>query len=136
MIKLVQVPATHIDYAWRDGAACLSEACDYSGGEITGDQLRMILSRGERTLYCMTEDDKPIGWGVARIDQLPNMRVFFITDLVARGVHFERFFELVKAEAYKVGCSRVRCAAKPSQARIYQHKCGFSPVYTTLEVTL
>lgn len=136
MISLVQIPASHIDYAYRDGAACLSDACDYSGGEITGDQLKMILSKGERTLYAMVEDEKPIGWGVARIDQLPNMRVFFITDLVARGVHFERFLELVKAEAYKMGCSRVRCGAKPVQARIYQHKCGFVPVYEILEVVI
>ena len=136
MIKLVHVPTSHVDFAWKDGASKLGEACDTSGGEITGDQLKMLIARGERTLIRMDDDETPVGWATFRIDQLPNMRVFFITDLWARGARFERFFEEAKKLAYTLGCSRVRCAAKPSQQRIYEHKCGFQPVYTTLEVVL
>lgn len=35
MIDLVPIAAHQIDFAWRDGADCLSKACDTSGGEIT-----------------------------------------------------------------------------------------------------
>src|SRR5574340_1774998 len=133
-LSLIQ-PA-FIDKAWADGAACLSRACDASGGEIEGPQLKMLLARGERNLVAMVDDGKPVGWAVFRIDQLPNMRVFFITDLVAPHAGFQHYFEQVKEMAAGYGCSRVRCAAKPAQARLYKMKLGFEPVWETLEVKL
>jgi len=113
----------------------LAEACDQSGGEIEGPQLKMMLSRGERTLIRMDDEGKTAGWGVVRIDQLPNMRVLMITDLVAHNAGFERFFDNIKQLARDLGCSRVRCAAKEAQARLYRMKAGFTPVYTILEAT-
>jgi hypothetical protein len=135
-MQLIPVPATHIDIAWRDGASALSLACDTSGGEITGDQLKMLLSRGERTLIRMEAEGAVVGWGVVRIDQMPNLRVLFITDLVAPHGHFERFFTAIKEMAASLGCSRIRCAAKPAQERLYRMKCGFKAVYSILEVDL
>ena len=133
-MQLIPVPANFIDLAWAKGASCLHEACDTSGGEITGDQLKMLLSRGERSLLEMTMDGKTVGWGVVRVDQLPNVRVLFITDLVAHNGGFEHFFEAIKQLARDLGCSKVRCAAKEAQARLYRSKCGFKPVYEILEV--
>ncbi|MHB1098643.1 MAG: hypothetical protein ACYCZR_03735 [Burkholderiales bacterium] len=135
-MQLSVVAPTHVDRAWKDGASCLAEACETSGGEITGDQLKMILARGERTLVALMENDKPVGWGCWRIDQLPNVRVLHITDLVAHGAQFERFFVELKNIADMLGCSEIRCSCKPAQARLYQMKCGFEPVYTTLRVTV
>lgn len=132
-MQLIPVPASHIDKAWAEGASCLAQACDVSGGEIEGPQLKMILSRGERTLVRM-DDGGTVGWGVVRIDQLPNMRVLFVTDMVAPGAHFERFFGALKEVAQAQGCSRIRCAAKPAQARLYRMKANFRPVYEILEV--
>ena len=133
-MQLVPINQNFIDKAWKDGAHCLSEACDASGGEITGDQLKMLLSRGERTLLRMEAEGQTVGWSVIRIDQLPNMRVLFITDLVAHNGGFERFFQPIKEMASQLGCSRVRCAAKPAQARLYAMKCGWQPIYSVLEV--
>lgn len=151
MQKLIPIPASHVDKAWAEGASALAKACDTSGGEITGDQLKMLLARGERTLLRMDAavmckskqlpdgtianfEMQPVGWGVVRIDQLPNMRVLFVTDLVAPGGHFERFFAGLRDLAAVHGCSRIRCAAKPAQARLYRQKTGFRPVYEILEV--
>lgn len=134
MVELLTVPATHIDRAWRDGAHKLSEACDTSGGEITGDQLKMILSRGERTLLAMRRDGAFVGWGVLRLDQLPNARVLMVTDMYAPGAEFGAFFDELKGFAAMNGCSRIRCAAGPARARLYQMKCDFKPVYQVLEV--
>jgi hypothetical protein len=134
-MTLTPIPSTHIDAAWLRGASCLHEACDTSGGEITGDQLKMLLSRGERTLLEMRIEAKTVGWGVVRVDQLPNMRVLFITDLVAHNGGFEKFFEAIKHLARDLGCSKVRCAAKEAQARLYRIKAGFQPVYQIMEVS-
>jgi hypothetical protein len=136
MLKLTHIPATHIDKAWHEGAHQLGEACKYSGGEITADQLKMILSRGERSLIRMDDQTGVVGWGVVRIDQLPNFRVLHITDLYAPRVHFERFYDELKLMAESLGCSRIRCAAQPAQAKIYETKCGFKPVYQIMEVEI
>lgn len=133
-MKLIPIPTSHVDFAWDEGAWVLAAACDMSGGEIEGPQLKMILSRGERTLLRMDDEGQTAGWGVVRVDQLPNMRVLFVTDLVAPHGGFERFFVAIKELAVSLGCSKVRCAAKPAQARLYSMKCGFAPVYTILEV--
>lgn len=136
-MKLIPVPATHIDYAWfKDGASCLAEACATSGGEITGDQLKMILSRGERTLLRMDVDGEAVGWGVVRVDQLANFRVLHVCEMVAHGAQFEQFFQDLRKVAAAYGCSRIRCSCKPAQARLFRMKSGFQPVYETLEVTL
>jgi hypothetical protein len=132
-MQLVPVDARFIDAAWKEGASELARACDTSGGEITGDQLKLLLSRGERTLIRMECEGRTVGWGVVRIDQLPNMRVLFVTDMVAPNAHFERFFQALKEMAVSLGCSRVRCAAKPAQSRLYQMKVGAKPVYEILE---
>lgn len=134
LMQLTPIDARFIDQAWNEGASCLGAACDTSGGEIEGPQLKLILSRGERTLLRMDAEDGVAGWGVVRVDQLPNMRVMFITDLVAPHGHFERFFSAIKELALSQGCSKVRCAAKPAQARLYSMKCGFQPVYQIMEV--
>jgi hypothetical protein len=133
-MQLNTVAPTHIDFAWNDGANCLAEACDVSGGEITADQLKMVLSRGERTLLQIRDGEKTTGWAVIRIDQLPNMRVLFVTNLVAHNGGFDRCMDEIRKMAKGVGCSRIRCAAKPAQARLYGMKCGFKPVYSVLEL--
>lgn len=134
MLSVIQ--PQFVDRAWRDGASCLAEACETSGGEITGDQLKLILARGERTLVALVEDDKPIGWGAWRVDQLPNVRVLHCTDLVAHGANFERFFDELKKAAEMLGCSEIRCCAKPAQARLYRMKLGMESVYETLRVAV
>ena len=136
MKRLIVVPATHIDRAWKEGADSLGRACATSGGEITGDQLRMMLSRGERTLLRMDNGGEPVGWVAVGVEQLPNMRVMFVYELVAPNAHFEAYFDELKQMAVALGCSRVRCAAKPAQERLYRMRCGYKPVYQVLEVEL
>lgn len=133
-MELLVVPPTHIDQAWKEGACRLSEACETSGGEITGDQLKMILARGERTLLRVTKDGQAVGWMAIRIDQLPNVRVLHVCELYAPGATFVEFFEQLKALAKGAGCSEVRCSAKEAQARLYRMRFGFEPIYTTLRV--
>lgn len=136
MSRLIIVPATHIDRAWKEGAYRLGEACATSGGEITGDQLKLMLARGERMLVRMDEGDEIVGWAVLGIEQLPNCRALYVYEMWAPGGHFERFFDETRLLAEASGCSRLRCAARPAQARLYRMRCGFSPVYETLEVQL
>lgn len=133
MVKIHFVEPQFIDFAWAEGASCLAEACELVD-EITGDQLKMILSRGERILLRMDMDGETVGWAAIRVDQLPNLRSLHVTDLVAHNGHFELFVDELKEVAKKMGCSRIRCSTKEAQARLYRQKAGFQPVYTTLEI--
>ena len=133
-MALFIVPQTHIDIAWEDGANSLIESC--LTDEVTIDQLKMILSRGERVLVQIKNGEDVVGWGVYKIDQMPNFRALHITNLVAHNSGFDSFFEDIKNIAKYNGCSRIRCCALPAQARLYKIRCNFQPVYTTLEVTL
>jgi hypothetical protein len=136
MNRLTVVPATHIDVAWSEGAHNLGLACATSGGEITGDQLKMMLSRGERMLLRLDDGEAVVGWGVVGVEQLPNFRVLYIYELYAPHGHFESFFDELGGFAKSSGCLRMRCAAGPAQARLYRQRCGFAPVYQVLEVEL
>ncbi|TBN49182.1 hypothetical protein [Pseudomonas sp. BGI-2] len=136
MNKLIMVPTTHIDVAWKEGAHNLALACATSGGEITGDQLKMMLSRGERTLVRLDRAGHIAGWGVVGVEQLPNCRVLYVYELYAPHGHFEEFCDELGVMAKSLGCLRLRCAAAPAQARLYRQRCGFAPVYQVLEVEL
>lgn len=136
MAELKHVPAAFIDQAWKDGAHKLSEACEQSGGEITADQLKMLLARGERTLLAVMQYGQPKGWIVVRLDQLPNVRALHVCELYAPGATFEECREQLWEYARQNGCSEVRCSAKPAQARLYRMRWGFEPIYETLRVSI
>ena len=130
------VPPAFVGRAWMDGASQLGKACDTSGGEITGDQLKLVLARGERTLIRIDLDGAVVGWAVTRIDQLPNTRVLHISDLYAPGGHWIACFDLLADMARANGCTEMRCSAKPAQARLYQRHLPWKPLYTTMSIEL
>jgi hypothetical protein len=134
--RLALVPHTHIDQAWKDGAHLLSQACETSGGEVTSDQLKMMLSRNERTLFVVLDGDSKAGWIVLRIDQMANVRALHVCELYAPGSMFEECWSQLQDFARANGCSEIRCSAKPAQARLYRMRFQFEEVYTTLRVTL
>lgn len=132
--QLQPIPAQFVGQAWREGAHMLAKACDASGGEITGDQLKLLLMRGERSLLRITQDGECVGWAAIRIDQLPNVRALHVTDLYAPGGHWIACFEQLKAMAKANGCEEMRCCAGGAQQRLYQRELPWEALYTTLRV--
>lgn len=136
MADIEHVPPHFVDREWKAGAFKLAEACATSGGEVTGDQLKLLLMRGERALARIVKDGQAVGWMALRIDQLPNVRVLHVCELYAPGAMFSECWDQLKVFASGNGCTEIRCAAKPAQARLYRMKFGFEPVYETLRVSL
>ena len=130
------VPPAFVDRAWKDGAHQLAKACATSGGEITGEQLKLLLSRGERSLLRIDLDGQAVGWAVTRIDQLPNVRALHICELYAPGGHWAACYGLISDMAKANGCTELRCSAGPAQMRLYQRHVPLEPLYTTLKVDL
>lgn len=134
--QLQIIPAAFVGRAWKEGAGNLSKACDTSGGEITGDQLKLLLMRGERQLIRIDQDGQPVGWASTRIDTLPNVRALHICALYAPGGHWVPCFELLSDMAKASGCDEMRCSAGAAQQRLYQRDLPWEALYTTLRVTL
>lgn len=135
-MELFIVPPKHIDTAWRDGAFRLDEACQKSGSDITGDQLKLMLARGERILACIKKDAYPVGWVVFDFIQYPNTRSLFIYELYAprnAGAELmEKLTEIAKAE----GCSSIRGACDEVGERLWKDRFKAKRLYAVCEVDL
>lgn len=129
---LFVVPPAFIDRAWKDGAVNLGVACDRAKGEITGDQLKMMLARGERKLMGLSVGDKTVGWVVVEIQQLPNIRVLYVYSLFAPG-HSLDVYELMKQQAIENGCSVIRGAVDESNERLWK-RINAEKVYSVYQI--
>lgn len=132
-MKLFHVSPAFIDKAWRDGAHKLSEACEKSCGEITADQLKLMLSRGERQLIGVGEESI-VGWAAIQIQQLPNKRVLYVYSIYAPGATGPEAFGLLKQLAVENGCSSIRGACNDAVSRLWERKFGAKKLYQTMEI--
>jgi len=132
-MELFQCQPGEIDRAWRDGANTLAEATKWAAREITPDQLKMLLSRGERTLIGARDETGIKGWAAVQVQQLPNIRILFIYAMAGKGICSTAGFALLKEYAQANGCSSIRGAVRASMVRLAQ-KFGAKPLYQTVEI--
>jgi hypothetical protein len=125
-----------IDRAWRDGASVLGEAAKWAIREVTPDQLKMLLSRGERTLIGIRDESGIKGWAAVGVQQLPNIRVMYVYATAGRDICTRDGFELLKRYAEANGCSSVRGAVRPSMLRMMQQRFNAQALYQTFEVVI
>ena len=128
-----QYPATMIDQLWHGSADALVTAMARNGGECTGDQLKMMLMRGEMLL--VGSDDL---WAAVQHVQHPNKRVLHVY-AVARtqngwGMDSGDIAELCEY-ARQTGCTALTCSADKAAERLYA-RYGFQPIYTTMGIEL
>jgi hypothetical protein len=132
-VELFQVQPHEIDKAWRDGAHTLSEATKWASREITPDQLKMLLSRGERTLIGARADGVVLGWAAVSVQQLPNIRILFVHGATGKGIVSAEVLSMLRQYAQANGCTSIRGCVRPSMARLMR-KHGGQPLYMTFEM--
>lgn len=132
-MELFQVQPHEIDHAWRNGADQLGEACKFALREVTPDQLKFLLARGERTLIGIRDNGKVTGWGAVQVHQLPNIRVLYIYSMAGKGLVSFEAFKLLKEYAKANGCTTIRGSCRPSMVRFLK-KYGAQPLYQTIEM--
>lgn len=134
-MELFFVPPTHIDTAWADGAENLSKATSRAAREITPSQLRMILSRGERTLIGVREPGgPPLGWAAVSFSQLPNVRVLYVYALYAPGAAGPEAFRLLADYARANGCSCIRGSCQDAVGRLWERRYQARKLYAVYEM--
>lgn len=135
---LFAVPPAQIDLAWRDGAHHLSEAAEKSAGEVTTDQLKMLLARGERRLLGVRDlarpEDKPAAWAAVSALQLPNMRCLYIYAIWAPGATGDAVMAELRKFALSEGCLKIRGACGDSITRLWERRFAARRVYTIVEI--
>ena len=131
MIK--QYPATMIDQLWHGSADALVSAMARNGGECTGDQLKMMLMRGE--LLLIGSDDL---WAAVQHVQHPNRRVLHIYAVASKlnsdGLNHADINDLCEY-ARQTGCTALTCSADKAAERLYA-RYGFQSQYTTMGIDL
>lgn len=130
-MKMFSVPASHVDQAWRDGAYNLAEACKRCD-DVTGDQLKLMLARGEFDLIGWA-DDTPQAWAAVTIQQLPNLRSLYIYAIWGRGKASREALNQLVEYARHNGCTRIRGACDETISRLWR-RYGFTPAYTVMEL--
>jgi hypothetical protein len=135
-MKIVHIPPAHVDRAWRDGAHNLAEACKWASREVTPDQLKMLLARGERQLLGLDVDGAFVAWAAVQVQQLPNIRVLYIYSIYAPGSTSPEAFRLLADLAKAEGCSSIRGACVEQVARLWERKLGAKRLYIQMEIEL
>lgn len=133
-MKLVHIPAAFIDKAWADGAHKLAAACKWASREVTPDQLKMLLAKGERQLLGLDIDGKMVAWAAVEVQQLPNIRILYVYSIYAPGSTGAEAFELLADVARKEGCSSIRGACVDHIARLWEIKFQAKRLYTVMEI--
>ena len=128
-----QYPSHMIDQLWHGDADALVSAMARNGGECTGDQLKMMLMRGE--LLLIGSDDL---WAAVQHIQHPNRRVLHVYAVACardgRGMNDADINELAEY-ARQTGCTALTCSADKAAERLYA-RYGFVPQYTTMGIDL
>lgn len=133
-MQILRVAPSHVDRAWRDGAHKLSEACKWALREITPDQLKLLLARGERTLYALEDGGKMVAWAAVQVQQLPNIRVLHVYSIYAPGSTGPEAFGLLADLARSEGCSEIRGACTEAVARLWERKLKAERLYSIMSI--
>ena len=130
---IMQYPVAMIDTAWSDGASALAYAAKRSNGEWTGDQLKMMLLRGEVLLIGSSDL-----WAAVVINTHPNKRSLHIYAVACtqggNGINAADIAELGEY-AKNMGCTSMTCAADMAAERLYA-RYGFEHQYTVMGIKL
>ena len=137
-MNLVQIVAPNNVYnVWGDIENYLNASINVSGGDMTLDQLKLILVRGEQTLLVsVNEEGKLNGAMTVEFQNRPNNRVMFITALGGHGIVNNETFSQVESWARMQGATKAGAWAQEVQARLYKIKAGFTTARHVVEKKL
>ena len=137
-MNTVQIVAPNNVYnVWADVENYLNASINVSEGDMTLDQLKLILVRGEQTLLVsVNEENKLNGAMTIEFQNRPNNRVMFITALGGHGIVNNETFSQVESWARMQGATKVSAWAQEAQARLYKIKSNFNTVRMVVEKDL
>lgn len=134
MYSIDIIPPNYIAQMWPRVSGMLERAMNYAKGEISLEQLKVYLTRGDYQLMIYLQDGDIIGSIVIEWINYPNDRVMFINAI--GGKTHKECVEKMYAWAKSLGATAVRGSAHESVARLWKMKYGFNTIYYTVEKRL
>lgn len=137
-MNTVQIVAPNNVYnVWADIENYLNASINVSNNDITLDQLKLLLVRGEQTLLVsVNENNKINGAMTVEFINHPNARTMFITALGGLGIVNDETFSQVETWARMQGATKAAAWAQEAQARLYKIKANFDTVRMVVEKDL
>lgn len=135
-MKIQYVPVEYVAQTWPLVEAFVVSALEHAHGEYTPDQVKVLLSTGQWTLYVAVDDAGALhGAGTVCFNSMPNDRVAFVTTiggkLFTSQETWQQFVDLLKVR----GATRVEGAARESIARLWK-RYGFETKYSIVSVRI
>lgn len=127
-VELVQIPSSHIDRAWAEGAQklCLGLLRGEALQECSPEQLKFMLAREDLILLgAMKKDETFIGWAAVRFTQYPMFRALHVYSIYAPRVAIPEVFSLLQEYAKRAGASAIEGQADDAVARLWESRFGF-----------
>lgn len=128
------VDPRYLDAVWPNVVDLLDSALKKGHGEMTIDQMKLLVRQGYFQLVVWHEDEKVISAGVVETINYPNFRVARASYLSGR--HTEESFAALKSWCKDVlGAVEVECFGSDAIARLYD-RYGFEKKYNVLRIAL
>lgn len=135
-MKIQCVHPDHIAQAWPLVADFITSALEYSHGEYTPEQARLLLSTGAWSLYVAVDDDGALrGAGAVQFNNMPNDRVGFIVALGGEGILNEACWKQLVEQIRSRGATAIEGACRGSVARLWG-RCGAVEKYRIMSVRI
>ena len=136
-MQVQQVPLQYIHAAWPKVERFVASALEYSQGDYSLDQAKVLISQGHWAVFVAVDDNQEIqGAACVQFNNMPNDRVAFVVaiggKLIADKDTWEQFTSLLKVN----GATYVEGAARESIARLWKAKFGFEEKYRIVGVRI
>ncbi len=134
-MSLIHVDPRFLDRVWPLAAQMLQPAVDEARGEITIDQLELLIRRGESNLLLWDTPDGIAAAVAIEFHNFPSLRVAHVAFLGGRHVIAPSCFAALKEWCVSHGASEIRAWCAEAQARLFR-SIGFAEQYRIVGVKL
>jgi hypothetical protein len=134
-MKIQFVPVEWVNQTWEQVEGFIASALDYSRGEYTPEQAKVMVVTGQWTLLVATTDAGIEGAALVHFFNRPNDRVCFITAIGGKLITNDNTFEQLKNYAASNGATCIEGAARESIARLWT-RYGLTEKYRIVGVKL
>ena len=136
--KLVSLAREHLDRFWPEVKPFLEKGLLSTEGEITIDQLRLLIVQGHiHVVLFQTEDYETVGALAFEIQAYPNFRVANIVSFGGEQLLVDEA-EMVQFSAglRKMGVTKIQGWCSPAVSRLWRKQFKATTPYTMIRIEL
>lgn len=135
-LNIRYVANTHTAQMWPRIEKYVLSAMEYSHGDYTIDQIRLLINTGQWLLMVAVDEQGEVhGAAASSFLNYPNSRVAFITFIGGKLISNQETFKQMSDILKQHGATKIQGMARPSIARLWK-RYGFEERTTLVEVKI